>query len=863
MARGPNHLALFEGQPDIPTGYALPPHLSVVVPAGEDRTNLIPNPSGETNSTGYTDTNVAVGIARTTDYSFHGAYSIAPLSAPVPGNPGIMYQLGIDTVAGSTYFFSAKFLCLTANITFRIEVMSNTNVVLSAYEFRSTGFWQWVYVPFLETSTTQRRAHFRQMVFPAGTHNWYVDGWQFEACGAGNIFPTTYIDGDQVGFTPNEFPSPYYWNGTQHGSTSVRSGRTRSGGRVLRLSDMGLTLQSIQGLGMAPVETFTLPFGELDGSSYQRTQKESRQFSFAGRITQPGAAMLHSAVNTLMGTFDRDAGPTDEPLLMKYTPMDEEGLVIGHDVDVVCSYSGGMEGQYNNLNTTLITPTYRQHLPSTLRGHDEGESLTGSSTVTSVQFAIKRKADGTWSSFGNPNARPLCMAKHPNGTIYVGGQFTDIGGSGADYAAIYNPLTDTFSVVKAATSFNNYVLSIAISPSGIVYFGGLFTNADGIAAADGIVSYNPSTNTFAALGTGVNANGVYALCFDSAGNLYAGGDFTLMGGVANAIRIAMWNGTVWSALGGGVDNGTVRCLAHRNSKLYMGGTGITTVNGGTAAVDIAYYDTTWHAMGAGADNAVLAMGFDPQGYLIVVGTFDNIGDAVAHKVARWNGVAFSPVGSGTQFPAGAGNNLQSLAILPNGVMYVGGIFTGSSMVSNPPDALVKLSGGVPLFIDADLPGTAGTDGICMMFVDNAGTLYVAVSNTAGTTTATAGAVTVVTNHGKARAYPTIILKGSLTTGTTRLVTLINNTTGKQVDFNYTLQPNEVAILEFDPMNLSFQSNFQGNIANLISQGSDTPQFHLAPGDNRITLMVTGTALSQASISWPIVHATLEGSVGLR
>ena len=42
-----------------------------------------------------------------------------------------------------------------------------------------------------------------------------------------------------------------------------------------------------------------------------------------------------------------------------------------------------------------------------------------------------------------------------------------------------------------------------------------------------------------------------ALAVDGAGNLYAGGSFTMAGGV-NANRIAKWDGAAWSPLGNGM-----------------------------------------------------------------------------------------------------------------------------------------------------------------------------------------------------------------------------------------------------------------------------------------------------------------------
>src|SRR3954463_9904779 len=78
-------------------------------------------------------------------------------------------------------------------------------------------------------------------------------------------------------------------------------------------------------------------------------------------------------------------------------------------------------------------------------------------------------------------------------------------------------------------------------------------------------------------GTDPGANGdVYAAVIDSSGNLYIGGNFTMVGGVA-ANRIAKWDGSSWSALGSGMGGGgpvdppNVYALAVSGSNLYAGG----------------------------------------------------------------------------------------------------------------------------------------------------------------------------------------------------------------------------------------------------------------------------------------------------
>jgi len=113
-----------------------------------------------------------------------------------------------------------------------------------------------------------------------------------------------------------------------------------------------------------------------------------------------------------------------------------------------------------------------------------------------------------------------------------------------------------------------------------LYAGGVFTSA-GSVAANSIAKWDGST--WSALGGGVTGGvangGVYALTVYDDGSgpaLYAGGDFTTAGG-ASANRIAKWDGSTWSALGGGVTGGgesvhalTVFDDAH-GAELHVGG----------------------------------------------------------------------------------------------------------------------------------------------------------------------------------------------------------------------------------------------------------------------------------------------------
>jgi hypothetical protein len=158
------------------------------------------------------------------------------------------------------------------------------------------------------------------------------------------------------------------------------------------------------------------------------------------------------------------------------------------------------------------------------------------------------------------------------------------------------------------------------------------------------------------------------------GELYAGGSFTIAGGVL-INNIARWNGTRWDSLGAGTD-GEVRCLAVFNGELYAGGA--FNHAGGQPASNIAKWNgTSWSPVGPGASSYVDAMAVY-NGYLYAGGVFSHVGTTLVNDIARWNGGSWRSVGSGMGGDIPYVNSLFAF----NGSLYAGGSFT--------------LAGGVPV-----------------------------------------------------------------------------------------------------------------------------------------------------------------------
>jgi len=156
-------------------------------------------------------------------------------------------------------------------------------------------------------------------------------------------------------------------------------------------------------------------------------------------------------------------------------------------------------------------------------------------------------------------------------------------------------------------------------------------------------------------------------------NLYAGGSFTMAGGIT-ANRIAQWNGSGWSALGSGFEgvngvNPRINALAVSGSELYVGGFFRTA--GGTAATNIAKWDgDTWSPLGSGINNEVFALVVSGS-ELCAGGNFTTAGGIAANCIAKWNGSSWSALGSGIGGINGGG--VYALVVSGDD-LYAGGLF---------------------------------------------------------------------------------------------------------------------------------------------------------------------------------------------
>ena len=299
------------------------------------------------------------------------------------------------------------------------------------------------------------------------------------------------------------------------------------------------------------------------------------------------------------------------------------------------------------------------------------------------------KWDGTdFGPVGYGLNLPVCtICVHSSGDIYAGGHFTELGGGWGGtikHIARYRNSDLPAGWTQVGGGVNGIVYKIIEGAGGVIYVGGQFTLAGGVAASN-IAKWDGTAWT--TLGSGVNGT-VYDMCFDDAGNLYAAGEMNSAGGIS-VNGIARWDGSSWSNNVGGI-YGPVGAVHFVNGILYAG----TITAGNFGSMVVRWDGSSWSAMGELNRNTEVLRGVtkiasDTAGNIYVAGHLAS-GDGIpTYGIAKWNGTMWESLAQGTRTTAtGYAWRLYGSIM---GMGTYGTVNTGWSRLSDYPLPIVSTS----------------------------------------------------------------------------------------------------------------------------------------------------------------------------
>lgn len=780
-----------------------------------ESTNYVLNPSGEI--AGNFSALGTATVARSTTYQLYGVYSYSVQTGA--NAAGITLTTGTLTNAAHSVSFRVR-----GRLPNNLRVILGESIKQPELVENINNDWD-LYAAYFDANAANGRTEVRIIQQGNGLGNFYLDGVQVEAL----AYWTTYIDGSQEGCN---------WNGAEHAASSTRSSKSKDGGRVVDLyKEYNFFVTGNVGAGMPPQELGIDSYALLPGGELDSTKIFSRTFTLVGKFIADSEGELYTNRQALIKLLRKD-NRNQQLKWLVYHPNEIR--------EIKAVYSGGLEGDapiyYENEFIavennqwaeveTFVEPAAIQLVATDPYFYGVGNEAVTLDTLDSSTFrsvAGRLKSTGQWDVLGPPNAAGsydfVFEIVEDETYVYICGTFLNFDNiANADRIARYHKQTGAWSAL--GTGMNGQVSTIALGPDGTLYAGGDFTTAGGTAAAR-IAKWNGSA--WSALSTGANGS-VNALTVGLDGILYAGGDFT-----SPATRVAAWNGIGWSGLTSGA-NANVSALAidPTTGYLYVGGS--FTVAGGVGnTAYIAYWDgSAWHAMSTGMDALVATLAFSSDGILYAGGSFTVAGTISASRIASWNGGSFSALGDGV-----TGGDVAYLQVGADGVLYVGGAFTTAGDLALN-DGIARWNGSSWSHVDIDLPGSPTVNSLlASKFVDkilnHKYDLYLGF-NTTGTGYF-CGKVTA-TNNGSSDAFPKIFFNRN--GGTTATIqSLRNESTGKELLFDYDLLDGETLTINLNPVNKTVISDYLGNKLDAVLSNSDFGDWVLEPDSNVITCFVT-------------------------
>ncbi len=296
--------------------------------------------------------------------------------------------------------------------------------------------------------------------------------------------------------------------------------------------------------------------------------------------------------------------------------------------------------------------------------------------------AVKRWDGTEWETIGRvfgaigTGGSPFAASIDSEGRLLVGGSFEVMEGEATAGVAVW----DGKSWSGLGEGVAGEVYAVLPTDDGVLYVGGELSGLSGGPLRWDGSEWQPLVGSD---GSEITGGRVYDLALGPDGTLYAGGEFSSTMDTDPGDRVlgnvAAWDGERWELLLESHDRVFALALDKDGSLVAAGllweGAGTDDL---APAHEILRWDgAAWEPIGSvpssPAVSPVLAMEAGPEGELYAVSGFDAISGQAVYGVGRWDGEAWSGIGTGE----GEGGAFYVHALLADGSggVYAGGAFT--------------------------------------------------------------------------------------------------------------------------------------------------------------------------------------------
>lgn len=379
-----------------------------------------------------------------------------------------------------------------------------------------------------------------------------------------------------------------------------------------------ITLASIQITGSYGVTFFdamTSPTGSLS-----LILRNSSSFPFTFAPTDTNISITFPLSTTTPFFYILAAGATPTSVNVRLLAQGLSATILPTQ-DAVIQLSGAPTAASTlNAGWSYVVVQGHPTLPTTV-------TINQTAVSTATTFAPAYTA-----SYYNPNSIAgispgvSAVEEATNGEIYFGGTWT------TGYIGRWSPTTETWWPIQLGQ--NGQVNAIRQANGNNIYFGGSFTSVGAFSNSAGILRYDSVTQELFILGNGFTSGIVRAIAYDSvSGKIYVGGSFSWADSSAVTMNnIGVYNPATntWAAMGTGVGSGTVYAVEVVGTKVYVGGQ-LTTVSGAAATSCVYSWDTgtsTWAALPSSPfaqANTANAFTYDSAGTRLFVGHTSGVG----------------------------------------------------------------------------------------------------------------------------------------------------------------------------------------------------------------------------------------------